>query len=579
MALGISTHNNTARWDSRVSSAPYQFQSRNNKGNTNNTLSSNGNNIDKNNIDKNNNDNNMENENKVEHSSAFPRTFQHCGYLDVRTKEDKPWKRRYFVVNNNFLLSAATPHAKKLDRVIPLEGSNIRQSTKSSDMTFELFIRKHKLYFRAASPKQCTKWTNAIQKASKLKIKDIYRFLYTLGTSGMTKVVAAKHRTTNEDSAIKIIDKRMCDKKMLKTEIQILKKLDSPYIVSLYDLIETKKYLYIVMEKCEGGELFDQIAELDGEHYTEQDCCLILHQIAKGVKYMHKCGIVHRDLKPENILCIKPNSIRKVKIADFGISKILNAKKMLNKDDKSQQMNTVVGTISYTAPEVLLKKPYDYTVDFWSIGVIMHILLCGYPPFYGDNDKEVTSSILNEELEFDDDDWEHVSIEAKNLCKGLLSKDSTKRNTCDDILKLAWKVSSKSLSFAKARKNFKQTVIKRKFHRHSLSVFEKDPLLSRKLNMRYGGQNDTKNMNKIDSNTLNTLNNGGIIKHKGPSFDDMSSSRQSQQLLKINKENKFRNAFRGPRRSKGTEELLELKLPLSKRDSLFAITEEENDDQ
>ena len=124
---------------------------------------------------KNNKVNGME-ENKVEHSTAFPRTYQYCGYLDVRTKSEKPWKRRYFVVNNNFLLSAATPHAKKLERVIPLEGSNIRSNTKTSDMTFELFIRKHRLYFRAASPKQCTKWTNAIQKASKLKIKDIYRY-------------------------------------------------------------------------------------------------------------------------------------------------------------------------------------------------------------------------------------------------------------------------------------------------------------------------------------------------------------------------------------------------------------------
>ena len=391
----------------------------------------------------------------------------------------------------------------------------------------------------------------------------------------MTKVVAAKHRTSNEDSAIKIIDKRMCDKKMLKTEIQILKKLDSPYIVSLYDLIETKKYLYIVMEKCEGGELFDQIAELDGDHYTEEDCCLILHQIAKGVKYMHLTGIVHRDLKPENILCIKPNSIRKVKIADFGISKILNTKKY-SISHPSNSMNTIVGTINYTAPEVLKEKQYDYTVDFWSIGIIMYILLCGYPPFYGEDDKQVTESILNDKLELDDDDWEHVSQEAKDLVCGLLEKDSTKRKTCDDILKLAWKVSSKSLSFAKARKNFKQTVIKRKFHRHSLSVFEKDSLLSRKLNMRYGGQNDTKNMKKIDSNTLNTMSLKNSYKL---SYDDMTKSNQDKQKLTVNKENKLRNAFRGPRRSKGTEELLELKLPLNKRDSLFAITEENDDVQ
>ena len=112
----------------------------------------------------------------IEHSTAFPQNFQYSGYLDVRTKPEKPWKRRYFVVNNNFLLSAATPHAKKLDSVIALEGSNTKTTNKSSDMTFELFTHRHRLYFRAASPKQCSKWTTAIQRASKLKIKDIYRF-------------------------------------------------------------------------------------------------------------------------------------------------------------------------------------------------------------------------------------------------------------------------------------------------------------------------------------------------------------------------------------------------------------------
>eukprot|EP01084_Bolivina_argentea_P125197 221848_1 len=331
-------------------------------------------------------------ESKVEHSSAFPRTFQHCGYLDVRTTEKKPWKRRYFVLNNNFLLSAATPHAKQLDRVIPLEDSNIVSTPKYSDVTFELFIRKHQLYFRAASRKQCIAWTTAIKKASKLKIKDMYILGTSLSTSEYSTVVAAKHRVSNEESVIKRIDKTMVDKKMLKTEIQILKKLDSPYIVQLYDLIETKKYLYIVMEFCKGGELFDKIANLDGDHYSEVDCCQIMHQLASGVEYMHDMGIVHRDLKPENILCVE-DSIKRVKIADFGISAISGTGG--NNDSNKNVMKTRVGTLSYTAPEILKEKPYDKRVDYWSLGVIMFILLCGYPPFYGDDDREVTKSILN----------------------------------------------------------------------------------------------------------------------------------------------------------------------------------------
>ena len=183
--------------------------------------------------------------------------------------------------------------------------------------------------------------------------------------SQMCKVVAAKHKTTNEDCAIKIVDKRNCESKMLKTEIQILKKLESPYIVNLFDIFETKKYLYIVMEMCLGGE-----------HYTEQDCCLILHQIARGVKYMHEIGIVHRDLKPENILCVHRDSIKRIKLADFGISKIVKQKSNKNGQSKAVPMHTIVGTLSYTAPEILRGKGYDHTVDVLSIGVIMYILLC-----------------------------------------------------------------------------------------------------------------------------------------------------------------------------------------------------------
>merc|ERR1711971_1099515 len=133
-----------------------------------------------------------------------------------------------------------------------------------NDMTFNLYIRSKLFYFRAASPQQCVGWKRHIQKATKLKIKDVYRFLSSLGTadSQLSKVVSARHKVTDQ-----------------ATEIQILNKLDSPFIVSLYDIFETKKYLYVVMEFCQGGELFDQIADLEGDHYTEEDCCLVLHQI------------------------------------------------------------------------------------------------------------------------------------------------------------------------------------------------------------------------------------------------------------------------------------------------------------
>ena len=114
-----------------------------------------------------------------------------------------------------------------------------------------------------------------------------------------------------------------------------------------------------------------------------------MFQIAHGVKYMHSIGIVHRDLKPENILCVKPNSIESVKIADFGISKMVKPEFI-----EDSTFSTMVGTLSYTAPEILRGKGYNKSVDYWSLGVIMYILLCGYAPFWGESDSEVRSKFL-----------------------------------------------------------------------------------------------------------------------------------------------------------------------------------------
>ena len=474
--------------------------------------------------------------NVVKLSSAFPRSYTKAGYLDVRRDITKSWKRRYFVLNNNFLLCASTPHAKKLEAVISLEGSNTNIST--SDMTFSLKQRKTTLYFRAPSPKECKIWTKQIQKASTLKIKDIYRFLSTLGTSEsqMTKVVAAQHRTTNEDCAIKIIDKRTCDRKMLNTEIKILKKLRNPNIVQLHDIFETKTNLYIVMERCNGGELFDQIVNLNNEHFTETDACNVIHQVGSGMKYMHDVGIIHRDLKPENILCVYPNSIQRVKLADFGISKVIKSSK--------QQMKTLCGTLEYKAPEILRGKGYDKSVDYWSIGVIMYILLCGYPPFWGENESELSYSILNADIEFNDDDWGHITKPCKVLVSKLLNKNAKQRATVDDIINFTWKIISKDAvnniinkkAFPrKVRNIFKQTVIKRKIFRKSMGDFE----------------TSNKHMNTIGYHN---------------------------QLSKAKM-----NAFQGRRGSKGLE-FLELQLPMNQRLSFVGqsspiknITPENND--
>ncbi|ETO36833.1 hypothetical protein RFI_00227 [Reticulomyxa filosa] len=432
-----------------------------------------------------------ENQAHEDRKTAYPKLATVRGYLDVRTSPKKTWRRRYFVLSNNFLLCGATEHSEELEKVLYL-------------FFFLSFFKKLHFFF--------------------LEKKRKNRFLKTLGTSESqnSKVVAAKHHVNGTDCAIKIVDKRSCDQKSLRSEIQIMKQLDHKSIIRLLDLFENKKYLYIVMEKlrqrkktkllrkwngnrCEGGELFDQIANLEGDHYTEEDCCHVMYQICSGVKYMHSRGIVHRDLKPENILCVRKNSIKTIKIADFGISKMVKG---------NEPMKTMVGTLSYTAPEILEGKKYDFRVDYWAIGVIMFILLCGCPPFYGESDAEVLRiffvhctvyvsfiqhCIRFGEANFDEEDWQHVSPYTVDLVKGLLQKNPSKRKTVDDVLQIAWKVSSTKTAFRMAHKKFKETVLKRKLHRQSMDVFEKS---SDTMNRIY--KNKTKKDTKwTDKDTLN----------------------------------------------------------------------------
>ena len=251
--------------------------------------------------------------------------------------------------------------------------------------------------------------------------------------------------------------------------------------------------------RCSGGELFDQIAELDGDHYGETDCCKLMYQIAHGVKYMHSMGIVHRDLKPENILCVDPNSIKKIKIADFGISKMV--KNPENIDNVT--FRTMAGTLSYTAPEILRGKGYNKAVDYWSIGVIMYILLCGYAPFYGETDTELSYEILKSPVPFEKEDWEHVSPNTQELVKGLLEKDPTKRKCLDDILKLVWQNTSANMP-TKMRCKLKNTIVERKKHRMSTPL---GAGISR--NSKYSSKNRYRSKNSSNNNSnINSHNSG-----------------------------------------------------------------------
>lgn len=258
-----------------------------------------------------------------------------------------------------------------------------------------------------------------------------YHLREVLGKGAFSEVVRAEEKESGKQVAIKIIDKKALKGKeeALQNEIDVLRKARHPNIVELMELYDDKSRLYLVMELVTGGELFDRIIAKGS--YTEKDASILIRQVLEAVDYLHSLGVVHRDLKPENLLYYSRADDSKIMISDFGLSKMLE-------DDDSDQLGTACGTPGYVAPEVLRRKPYGKAVDVWSIGVIAYILLCGYPPFYHENDSELFKQIMKGEYEFDSPYWDNISDSAKGFIRHLMDLDPRKRYSCRDAIQHAW---------------------------------------------------------------------------------------------------------------------------------------------
>uniref|UniRef100_A0A3P8ZP81 Calcium/calmodulin-dependent protein kinase 1Db n=1 Tax=Esox lucius TaxID=8010 RepID=A0A3P8ZP81_ESOLU len=260
-------------------------------------------------------------------------------------------------------------------------------------------------------------------------IKKVFEFKEVLGTGAFSEVVLAKEKATGKMVAVKCIPKKALKGKetSIENEIAVLRKIKHENIVALEDIYESPNHLYLIMQLVSGGELFDRIVEKG--FYTEMDASRLIKQVLDAVNYLHAMGIVHRDLKPENLLYYNPHDEAKIMISDFGLSKM---------EGTGDVMATACGTPGYVAPEVLAQKPYSKAVDCWSIGVIAYILLCGYPPFYDENDSKLFEQILKADYEFDAPYWDDISDSAKDFISSLMEKDPEKRFTCDQALAHPW---------------------------------------------------------------------------------------------------------------------------------------------
>ncbi|KAM9985551.1 hypothetical protein ACTFIZ_009106 [Dictyostelium cf. discoideum] len=268
------------------------------------------------------------------------------------------------------------------------------------------------------------------------EVEKIYEFKEELGRGAFSIVYLGENKQTKQKYAIKVINKSELGKdyeKNLKMEVDILKKVNHPNIIALKELFDTPEKLYLVMELVTGGELFDKIVEKGS--YSEADAANLVKKIVSAVGYLHGLNIVHRDLKPENLLLKSKDNHLEVAIADFGLSKIIG---------QTLVMQTACGTPSYVAPEVLNATGYDKEVDMWSIGVITYILLCGFPPFYGDTVPEIFEQIMEANYEFPEEYWGGISKEAKDFIGKLLVVDVSKRLNATNALNHPWLKSNNS---------------------------------------------------------------------------------------------------------------------------------------
>jgi len=261
------------------------------------------------------------------------------------------------------------------------------------------------------------------------KLLDFYDVIKQLGKGGYGKVYEVKNKKTGELRACKHLSKlniKNLDK--FRREIEILKKMDHPNIIRIYEVYESERSLYIVMEECKGGEIFDRIIEhiQNKQMYSEKDAAIIFQQVMSCIQYCHNQNICHRDLKPENILYLNAGSEKnnRIKIIDFGLSQA------------SDRLKTKVGTAYYVSPEIL-KGNYTQLCDIWSAGVILYILLSGDPPFNGANDSAIYNKIAEMRYTFPESKWKNVSNDAKDLICHMLVPEKERFNA-EQVLSHKW---------------------------------------------------------------------------------------------------------------------------------------------
>ena len=358
------------------------------------------------------------------------------GYL-YKLQENK-MKKIYFKLICKDLYYYKSKEDKKHKGMHNLSGVYIKDqgSVKINDKKFYcfsiIFPSKERKYF-VSDEKEYIKWVESIRKVVHYSnLSDLYEIKGNLGKGKFGLVKLGVHKESGREVAVKIINKKLVgpiDLQQVKAEIDILKIAKHPNIITLYDVFENEKFIYIIMEYCPGGDLFSYI-EKRGFRLKEERAAEIIHKLCTTIYFLHQYGIVHRDLKPENILMTDETDKADIRLVDFGLGKIIGP---------GETCTEPFGTFSYVAPEVLQEKPYNFKVDLFAIGIITYLIVAGFLPFdHETSEKEIARQTIHEPTPFPVSIWKNISLEAKMFVDNLLDKDPEKRMNIQQVLQHKW---------------------------------------------------------------------------------------------------------------------------------------------
>jgi serine/threonine protein kinase len=398
------------------------------------------------------------------------------GWVRRKTKEQTTADKVYIVLRSGMLLVYLTPSVPMPGSVIFLEGCYIdplAEFTQSQRHGFAIshqFEKFQQVSFWCDTKEERDEWVQRLsQSARSSKLEDFYNIRERLGSGRFSDVYKAVEISSGFEWAVKIVEKtRLADseREMLRSEVAIMRLLNHPNVVQMKEVFEDKSKMYLVMELVEGGELFDLIRTK--RVFTEFTAFHITRQLLQIVKYLHEAGIVHRDIKPENILLSDELDLPTVKLADFGLAKLVGT---------SESLRDGCGTLGYVAPEVLREQEYGKQVDLWSVGVVTYLMLRGRLPFDNNDKFIVMQKTIEEEADFSEQYWSKFTPYAADLVGKLLNKDPALRPTCDQALAHPWLLKGEVLIPRKINKtalkdSLKKTITNAKLQR---TLFSEHP--------------------------------------------------------------------------------------------------------